>query len=196
MTLQELFHVPRMGHVPEDDLKIMINYFHINNVKGLYEMVQMYFTPETEIVEVGSFQGVSTMLFAMFAKKVYSVDSYDYVVPPTGRIPSHDQLFVDAEKVFIERTKDISNIVKIKKPSVEAALDFKDESIDIVYIDAEHDYNSVKNDVRAWKGKVKKGGLISGHDWWLEHIERIVKEEGLLNELRVYKDSSWSVVKQ
>src|SRR3990167_4248367 len=98
--LEKLFNVPRMGHVSADDIKITFNYYHINNVKGLYELVKKYITPETEMVEVGSFEGVSTTLFATFAKKVCSVDNYDYVVPETGRIPEHDQLFVNAEKTF------------------------------------------------------------------------------------------------
>jgi len=192
--LQQLFHVPRMGHVPEDDVKVLSTCFHINNVKGLYEMVKKYVNSETEMVEVGSFQGVSTILFSMFAKKVYSVDCYDYVVPATGRIPEHDQLFVDAEKIFIERTKDIPNIIKVKKPSIEAANDFPNESLDLVYIDAEHDYKSVLDDVKAWTPKIKKGGILSGHDWWLEHIELIIRRENLANELNIYSDSSWSVV--
>lgn len=185
MTLEQLFETPRMGHAALED--------H-NSVKGLYELVKKYVTPDTKVVEIGSFQGVSTMLFAKFANLVYSVDCYDYVVPPTGRIPSHDQLFVDAEKLFIERTKDISNIVKIKKSSVEAAKDFEDASIDFVYVDAEHDYNSVKTDINTWKHKIKNGGVLAGHDFYLPHIHGILVEEDLINELNMYPDSSWSVI--
>lgn len=184
-NLNVLFATPRMGHAPLED--------H-NTVRGLYEMVEKYVTKDTVLLEVGSFQGVSTILFSMFANKVYSVDCYDYVVPPTGRIPSHDQLFVDAEKLFIERTKNIENIIKIKKSSVEAAQDFSDRSLDLVYIDAEHDYNSVKTDVNTWKNKVRRGGVLAGHDYMLPHIHQILVEENLVNELSVYPDSSWSVI--
>ena len=174
-----------MGHAPMES--------H-NTVRGLYEMVEKYVTKDTVLLEVGSFQGVSTILFSMFANKVYSVDCYDYVVPPTGRIPSHDQLFVDAEKLFIERTSNIENIIKIKKSSVEASQDFSDRSLDLVYIDAEHDYNSVKTDINTWKNKVKRGGVLAGHDYMLPHIHQILVEENLVNELSVYPDSSWSVI--
>lgn len=184
-NLNVLFATPRMGHAPMED--------H-NTVRGLYEMVEKYVTKDTILLEVGSFQGVSTILFSMFANKVYSVDCYDYVVPPTGRIPSHDQLFVDAEKLFIERTKNIENIIKVKKSSVEASQDFSDRSLDLVYIDAEHDYNSVKTDINAWKNKVRRGGVLAGHDYMLPHIHQILVEENLVNELSVYPDSSWSVI--
>lgn len=183
-TLEELFITPRMGHAPLDA---------VNSVRGLYEMVKD-FKPDWEMVEVGSFQGVSTLLFAMFVKKVYSVDCYDYVVPPTGRIPSHDQLFIDAEKVFLERTANVPNIIKIRKSSIEAAKDFEDESLDVVYIDAEHDETSVRSDIQTWKPKVKKGGILSGHDFYLPHIQKILAEEGF-REGVIYEDTSWSVIK-
>ena len=179
--LEELFNIPRMGHAALEP--------H-NSVRGLYELVKLYITSDTEMVEIGSFQGVSTMLFALFAKKVNSVDCYDYVVPPTGRIPSHDQLFVDAEKVFIERTSHIKNINKIRKSSVAASNDFVDGSLDLVYVDAEHDPISVRSDINAWKNKIKVNGILCGHDFYLPHIYTILHEEGLINELYTYPDLS------
>jgi predicted O-methyltransferase YrrM len=183
--LEELFNTPRMGHAALEP--------H-NSVRGLYELIKLNFDQHFKIAEIGSFQGVSTMLFSLFVDTVYSVDCYDYVVPPTGRIPSHDQLFVDAEKLFLERTADIKNIVKIRKTSVDAAQQFADGSLDAVYIDAEHDPISVRSDVNAWKNKVRKGGILCGHDFYLPHIYTILLEENLINNLTTYPDSSWSVV--
>ena len=42
---------------------------------------------------------------------------------------------------------------------------FEDESQDFVYIDALHDYESVKSDIEAWYPKVKTGGILYGHDY-------------------------------
>jgi hypothetical protein len=55
-------------------------------------------------------------------------------------------------------------IKAIQQPSVQAASSFKDESLDFVMIDGAHDYDSVRDDVRSWLGKVKPGGVISGDD--------------------------------
>lgn len=142
------------------------------------------------MVEVGSFEGTSTLIFAKFVKKVYSVDCYDYPVPPTGRIPSHDRLFVRAEKKFLKRTKNIKNIEKIRKTSVEASKDFADGSLDAVYIDAEHDIDNVRADIRTWKPKVKKGGFVCGHDAWLPFMQKLLGEEGFQTGF-IYPDSSW-----
>ena len=183
--LEELFNIPRMGHAALEP--------H-NSVRGLHELIKACFNPEFVMAEIGSFQGVSTMLFAMHVKTIYSVDCYDYIVPPTGRIPSMDELLIGAEKLFLERTADIKNIIKVRKTSVDAAIEFQDKTLDAVYIDAEHDPISVRSDINSWKNKIKKGGILCGHDFMLPHIYTILYEEGLINELCTYPDSSWSVI--
>jgi hypothetical protein len=49
--------------------------------------------------------------------------------------------------------------------SVEAAAKVSDHSFDFVYIDARHDYDSVKEDLEAWCAKVRAGGILAGHDY-------------------------------
>lgn len=53
--------------------------------------------------------------------------------------------------------------------SVDVARRFHDGSVDFVFIDAAHDYDSVKADIAAWLPKVRKGGIIAGHDYELSH---------------------------
>jgi len=60
----------------------------------------------------------------------------------------------------------------LKMKSTEAADTFKDESLDWVYIDARHDYESVLEDMNAWWPKVKQGGLFSGHDYCASKKDR------------------------
>ena len=45
-----------------------------------------------------------------------------------------------------------------------AAL-YPDESLDFVFLDADHAYESVSRDIDAWRPKVKRGGLLAGHDY-------------------------------
>jgi hypothetical protein len=54
--------------------------------------------------------------------------------------------------------------------SVEAAQQVEDQSLDFVYIDARHDYDSVKEDLHAWFTKVKPGGILAGHDYADGHL--------------------------
>ena len=57
-----------------------------------------------------------------------------------------------------------------------AASDFEDDSLDFVFIDADHTYEGVKKDIDAWYPKVKKGGLVSGHDIDWPDVKRAVDE--------------------
>lgn len=53
----------------------------------------------------------------------------------------------------------------IQAMSVDAAKYFADGSIDAVYIDANHRFEFVVADIHAWLPKIRKGGIISGHDY-------------------------------
>lgn len=65
-------------------------------------------------------------------------------------------------KTVLETSK---NFKLIRKTSVEAAKMFDNESLDFVYIDGNHEFSHVVADICAWYPKVKKGGIISGHDF-------------------------------
>ncbi len=58
----------------------------------------------------------------------------------------------------------------VKLPSVQAAQQYADHSLDFVYVDADHSYASVVEDITAWKNKVKQGGFIAGHDSYMPEI--------------------------
>lgn len=53
----------------------------------------------------------------------------------------------------------------IRADSAEAAKLIADQSLDLVFLDAEHSYEGVKADISAYYAKVKSGGFISGHDY-------------------------------
>jgi predicted O-methyltransferase YrrM len=61
-----------------------------------------------------------------------------------------------------------ANIIKVKGDSARSAEGFPDSYFDFVYIDACHEYEAALADIKAWLPKVKKGGVISGHDYHLE----------------------------
>jgi len=53
----------------------------------------------------------------------------------------------------------------LRLTSLEAAKIFWPEFFDMVYIDANHGYQFVVNDIKAWLPLIKKGGIIAGHDY-------------------------------
>lgn len=64
------------------------------------------------------------------------------------------------------------NTTIIRKGSMEALKDFKDNSLDFVYIDANHDFPNFINDIHGWKKKVKVGGIVSGHDYAYQSFKK------------------------
>lgn len=57
------------------------------------------------------------------------------------------------------------NAVIIRKQSMKAVKDFEDNSLDAVFIDGNHEFQFVTNDIAEWGKKVKIGGIIAGHDF-------------------------------
>lgn len=55
--------------------------------------------------------------------------------------------------------------VFMRKFSMDAVKDFQDNSLDFVYIDANHDFINVAQDVYYWSKKVRIGGIVAGHDY-------------------------------
>lgn len=66
----------------------------------------------------------------------------------------------------------------IIKKSMDAVKDFAAESLDFVYIDADHTYERVLEDITEWSKKVRIGGIISGHDYdryKFKHFDGVVR---------------------
>jgi len=108
------------------------------------------------IVEIGTFKGKSTHALLSGIDKngiVYSIDSLDY------------EDWKD-NKVFVELMRNVGqyfNFRFVRFRSEQAVRLFDDKSIDMVFIDGDHMYESVKRDIELWLPKTKK--LISGHDY-------------------------------
>lgn len=55
----------------------------------------------------------------------------------------------------------------IRKPSEEAVVEFEDRSLDFVYIDGAHDFDNICIDLIKWYPKIKYGGIMAVHDYYL-----------------------------
>lgn len=75
----------------------------------------------------------------------------------------------------------------VRKTSIEASLDVPNESLDFVYIDGSHQFDYVMTDIIIWGWKVKKGGIISGHDYYkfiFGDIVRAVDNYALIHKVK------------
>lgn len=155
-----------------------------NNCFGLYDMMKEISKPDFVMVEIGSFAGISSMLFASMCKKVYCVDLWQEYSEL-----NNDKLS-EAERLFDHHNRIYPNIAKMKCDSVKAAENFKDKSLDMVYVDGAHDLKSVEEDLIAWIPKIKRGGWICGHDIKID--VRLAVEKVIGTNYKTYNDESWA----
>jgi predicted O-methyltransferase YrrM len=143
-----------------------------------------------KLVEIGSYAGESTSIFAQHFDAVYAVDPWEWVLQP--RNFSAAQVYAK----FNERTGKFQHVHPIKGRSVDVADQFDAESLDVVYIDGWHKYEAVKEDIAAWLPKVRPGGIISGHDYdekaW-PGVVKAVRENFPENRVVTFQDTSWAV---
>lgn len=139
----------------------------------------------TKFVEVGVWKGHSVSFLANELKKrgepfsLYAVDlwetlpeSHELSLKYFGQVPKLYEMYnYNLEKAGV---RDL--VIDIKSDSAEAASRFEDKSLDFVFIDADHSYESVKKDLKSWLPKVRRGGMLCGHDFCCEGVKTAVNE--------------------
>lgn len=73
-----------------------------------------------------------------------------------------------ADKRFKEAKEKLKgyNVKFLRGKSMDIVREIPYESLDFVYIDACHEFDYVAQDIIEWAKRVKKGGLVSGHDYY------------------------------
>ena len=153
----------------------------------LYSFVPKRFGSGAKFVEVGSWKGRSISYLAVETinadknQEIYAVDTWKGSVEHLNPESDHFNLdlLIDPDWLYnlflknIEPVKDYLNI--IRDNSLNACNIFKNNSLDFVFIDASHDYESVLKDIKAWFPKMKPNSIIAGHDYtWNEEVKKAV----------------------
>lgn len=142
------------------------------------------------------------MVFAQSGKfdRIYCVDPWDRGQYTGRELPERSKFYLDIDMGAVEYAFDITTaahqvIVKMKMTSEKAAGEIG--LIDMVYIDAIHEYEFVKRDISLWQGKVKHGGWICGHDYCKHKFSGVVRAvDEAFGKPMVYEDDSWAVRNQ
>ncbi len=123
--------------------------------------------------------------------KLYLVDPWE-VYPGYREHVGQDHLEVLYNDT-ITRTKPY-NCEIIRGFSMDAVKNFEDESLDFVYIDANHDYKHVTEDIAEWSKKVRRGGIISGHDYKISKVGAVNNTiEAVNNYIAAHNIKPWFV---
>lgn len=154
-----------------------------------------HFKDQTDVgkkmIEVGAYMGESTFLFACSGlfSEIHTID-------PHGGEEEFNDMFGytwgEVKSEFEKNTRHFDNIIHWDKYSYEVDDKFSNREFDFLYIDAEHTYESVKKDLELYTPKVKRGGIIGGHDYtdnWAG-VRQAVDEAFGSPDIK-YDDGSW-----
>lgn len=117
--------------------------------------------------EIGVYKGEFTELFCKAGLKMFAIDPWKAFTgqgKTQNRQERQDFLYGHAQRLLAPY-----DCTFIRKTSMDALKDFKDESLDFVYIDGDHSFRYIAEDLCEWTKKVKKGGIVSGHDYYYTH---------------------------
>ena len=168
------------------------------HVQAYHEAVRAAPSPAV-FVEVGVWEGRSTAFLAVEiansgkAIALHCVDNF--------ATPNNDQM----SRILSKQGGSVlesfqKNLIGSPVPltvhrgdSVRVAESFADGSIDWCFIDASHDYESVRADIQAWSPKIKRGGVLAGHDYDADTDPGVVRAVGELLPGHVVSGRCWKV---
>ncbi len=114
--------------------------------------------------EIGVEKGIFAENICKAGLKLYAIDpwmNYDGYYEKGFNDEAMEENYKEAKNRLASYDCNI-----IHKTSMEAVKDFKDGSLDFVYIDGNHGFKFVTEDIWEWSKKVRRGGAISGHDYY------------------------------
>ena len=161
--------------------------------------------------EIGVWKGRFSSQFCHLGIQMYAIDPWllyiDFWERP-GWPKDSQEMQDNFYKIAQWRLSKYQNCTIIRKTSMEAVKDFEDSSLDFVYIDGHHGFRFISEDICEWTKKVKKGGIVAGHDYqncsdWSCHVKYVVdayiqafeiKNWWIFGDLDRYK--SWMFIKE
>lgn len=162
------------------------------NIQGWFDyedlyrqMASMCYVNST-IVEVGSWKGKSAAFMAVEilnrnpSIRFHCVDTWLGSVEHQEGGPFADEHAINGTlyEHFLENIKPVKHVINpIRMDSISASKLFTDRTLEFVFIDADHSYEGVSADIKAWKPKLIPGGFLCGHDInWSQDVVRAVSE--------------------
>jgi hypothetical protein len=148
-------------------------------------------------VEIGVKEGkFSRVLLKSDLSTIYLIDPWLHYEcgNATTSQEEHDRRYESVLKEFSS-----TRVLVLRTTSVGGIRRFKDGSLDFVYIDADHRYQFIKEDLAVWYPKVKSGGIFAGHDYLniesphtvevKQAVDEFVEEKGL--DLNITEEPRW-----
>ena len=189
--MHHIFHQPQFGE----------DWFTYPEV---YQQMVNRFPSGSKFVEIGSWKGKSSAFMcveiANSGKQIdfFCIDTFEGSVEHQNN-PELPYLY----NIFKNNMKPLEGYYEdMRMPSMEAVQKFENESLDFVFIDGSHEYEDIKDDIISWLPKVKRGGVLAGHDYYLppQPTSWGLRNSSILNDINYYyntnKGNAYKAVKE
>ena len=144
------------------------------------ELQWLYETATTmkNVVEIGSWEGKSThALLSGCSGAVIAVDTFKGSAIDPLHITATLAKEFDIYSRFKRHVGHFPNLTVMKMDSKKAAEFFKPKSVDMVFIDGDHEKAAAKQDITVWLPVCKV--LLCGHDYNAPGVSEALKDVGL-----------------
>ena len=115
--------------------------------------------------EIGPYHGEFTAKFCEAGLKMYAIDPWIAYLG-AGRSENKQDKQDTNYDIAKRNLGKYDNCEIIRSYSMDALSKFENNSLDFVYIDGDHRFRYIAEDITEWTNKVKKGGVVSGHDYF------------------------------
>tara|TARA_Y100001970_G_scaffold285539_1_gene405600 strand:- start:8662 stop:9345 length:684 start_codon:yes stop_codon:yes gene_type:complete len=192
-------------------LLLLKNYFYYfkakikktSSDKRAYILEQL--SKNSTFVEVGVWKGDFSKQISNISnpKLLILVDSWTYdekvrgCAPQVdGKEPLNQNFFDQAKKDTYSKFENNPNVHILDLNSQDASSTYEDNFFDYVYIDAEHTYEAVINDLKFWYPKLKKNGILFGDDYyWREEDDSLSLHKAYQEFIFKQNIKNWCVFK-
>lgn len=122
--------------------------------------------------------------------RLFGVDSYQHRDDYDDAMNMPQERFEELYGYVLRFTAQYGNRFKlIRKSTLDASYEIADGSLDFVYVDADHSYAACKADLATWLPKLRRGGMMSGHDFNFPGVLHAVQE--VATDLHLEAESNW-----
>ncbi len=174
--------------------------FKLNRVFPRHAVVfaKNYFKgKEVCCAEVGVYSGIHArnIFDNLNVKKILLIDPYEDYDPDDSS--SYNLLAAKVEAHNRFHLIDDSFVEFMEMKSITASTKIGSETLDFVYIDANHNYKEVVSDINFFWHKIKKGGILAGHDFNVFDVAKAVVHFSDAHNLKVQTGTEdWWIIKE
>ena len=138
------------------------------DTQALESVLKMNKFRDGTFVEIGTWMGYSTSILSRNARvcgsKVITIDTFDGAGSHLEKVANENNIEALATEA-LKKHGCLDNVTIVEANSREYVHTIAGESLDLVFLDGDHRYSSISQDIDLWWPKIKNGGILCGHDY-------------------------------